>query len=135
MNSKIRWFQSIHFKIALVFALLLLLTLEIVGAVFVRQLERQNLNTFKAQQVVQTHIVNRLSDELSTSGMTKSNKQIKSTLSEINNTNNAQIRVIDNKGLSVELTEWITKELLRQKTTDNNIKNAIYNNRDVADNL
>ena len=63
MNSKIKFFQSIHFKIALVFALLLLLTLEIVGAVFVRQLERQNLNTFKSQQVVQTYIVNRLSDE------------------------------------------------------------------------
>ncbi|ANN47983.1 cell wall metabolism sensor histidine kinase WalK [Levilactobacillus brevis] len=132
MNSKIRWFQSIHFKIALVFALLLLLTLEIVGAVFVRQLERQNLNTFKAQQVVQTHIVNRLSDELSTSGMTKSNKQIKSTLSEINNTNNAQIRVIDNKGIIRGTNEVDNQGIVGQKTTDNNIKNAIYNNRDVV---
>lgn len=132
MNSKIRWFQSIHFKIALVFALLLLLTLEIVGAVFVRQLERQNLITFKAQQVVQTHIVNRLSDELSTSGMTKSNKQIKSTLSEINNTNNAQIRVIDNKGIIRGTNEVDNQGIVGQKTTDNNIKNAIYNNRDVV---
>lgn len=132
MNSKIRWFQSIHFKIALVFALLLLLTLEIVGAVFVRQLERQNLNTFKAQQVVQTQIVNRLSDELSMSGMTKSNKQIKSTLSEINNTNNAQIRVIDNKGIIRGTNEVDNQGIVGQKTTDNNIKNAIYNNRDVV---
>ena len=132
MNSKIKFFQSIHFKIALVFALLLLLTLEIVGAVFVRQLERQNLNTFKSQQVVQTYIVNRLSDELSTTNTTKADKQIKSTLSEINNTNNAQIRVIDNKGTIRGTNEVDNQGIVGQKTTDNNIKNSIYNNRDVV---
>lgn len=131
MNSKIKFFQSIHFKIALVFALLLLLTLEIVGAVFVRQLERQNLNTFKSQQVVQTYITNRLSDELSTTNTTKTDKQIKSTLSEINNTNNAQIRVIDNKGTIRGTNEVDNQGIVGQKTTDNNIKNSIYNNRDV----
>lgn len=131
MNSKIKFFQSIHFKIALVFALLLLLTLEIVGAVFVRQLERQNLNTFKSQQVVQTYITNRLSDELSTTNTTKADKQIKSTLSEINNTNNAQIRVIDNKGTIRGTNEVDNQGIVGQKTTDNNIKNSIYNNRDV----
>ncbi|MDT6979453.1 cell wall metabolism sensor histidine kinase WalK [Levilactobacillus zymae] len=132
MNSKIRFFQSIHFKIALVFALLLLLTLEIVGAVFVRQLEHQNLNTFKAQQVVQTYIVNRLSDELAETNTTKSDKQIKSTLSEITNTNNAQIRVIDNKGTIRGTNEVDNQGIVGQKTTDSDIKNSIYNNRDVV---
>ncbi|SMS13086.1 cell wall metabolism sensor histidine kinase WalK [Levilactobacillus zymae] len=132
MNSKIRFFQSIHFKIALVFALLLLLTLEIVGAVFVRQLEHQNLNTFKAQQVVQTYIVNRLSDELAGTNTTKSDKQIKSTLSEITNTNNAQIRVIDNKGTIRGTNEVDNQGIVGQKTTDSDIKNSIYNNRDVV---
>ncbi|MGP4117689.1 cell wall metabolism sensor histidine kinase WalK [Levilactobacillus zymae] len=132
MNSKIRFFQSIHFKIALVFALLLLLTLEIVGAVFVRQLEHQNLNTFKAQQVVQTYIVNRLSDELAGTDTTKSDKQIKSTLSEITNTNNAQIRVIDNKGTIRGTNEVDNQGIVGQKTTDSDIKNSIYNNRDVV---
>ncbi|GEO69197.1 cell wall metabolism sensor histidine kinase WalK [Levilactobacillus acidifarinae] len=132
MNSKIRFFQSIHFKIALVFALLLLLTLEIVGAVFVRQLEHQNLNTFKAQQVVQTYIVNRLSDELAGTNTTKSDKQIRSTLSEITNTNNAQIRVIDNKGTIRGTNEVDNQGIVGQKTTDSDIKNSIYNNRDVV---
>ena len=34
MNKKVRFFHSIHFKIALVFALLLLITFQIVGAIF-----------------------------------------------------------------------------------------------------
>lgn len=132
MNSKIRFFQSIHFKIALVFALLLLLTLEIVGAVFVRQLEHQNLNTFKSQQVVQTYITNRLSNELAKTNVSGANKQIKSTLSEITNTNNAQIRVIDNKGTIRGTNEADNQGVVGQKTTDSDIKNAIYNNRDVV---
>ena len=45
MNKKVRFFHSIHFKIALVFALLLLITFQIVGAIFVRQLKNDNLNT------------------------------------------------------------------------------------------
>lgn len=132
MNSKIRFFQLIHFKIALVFALLLLLTLEIVGAVFVRQLEHQNLNTFKSQQVVQTYITNRLSNELAKTNVSGANKQIKSTLSEITNTNNAQIRVIDNKGTIRGTNEADNQGVVGQKTTDSDIKNAIYNNRDVV---
>lgn len=132
MNSKIKFFQSIHFKIALVFALLLLLTLEIVGAVFVRQLEHQNLTTFKQQQVVQTYIMNRLSTQLTATNTTKSDRQIKGTLSEINNTNNAQIRVIDNKGTIRGTNEADNQGIVGQKTTDNDIKNAIYNNRDVV---
>lgn len=132
MNSKIRFFQSIHFKIALVFALLLLLTMEIVGAVFVRQLEHQNLNTFKSQQVVQTYITNRLSNELAKTNVSGANKQIKSTLSEITNTNNAQIRVIDNKGTIRGTNEADNQGVVGQKTTDSDIKNAIYNNRDVV---
>lgn len=132
MNSKIKFFQSIHFKIALVFALLLLLTLEIVGAVFVRQLEHQNLTTFKQQQVVQTYIMNRLSTQLTATNTTKSDRQIKGTLSEINNTNNAQIRVIDNKGTIRGTNEADNQGIVGQKTTDNDVKNAIYNNRDVV---
>ena len=49
MNKKTRFYQSINFKIALVFALLLMITLEIVGVIFVRQLEQQNLSQFKTQ--------------------------------------------------------------------------------------
>ena len=60
MNSKIKFYQSIQFKIALVFALMLMLTLEVVGAVFVRQLERQNMTTFKQQVELPTYVNNSL---------------------------------------------------------------------------
>ena len=47
MNKKVRFFHSIHFKIALVFALLLLINFQIVGVIFVRQLKNDNLKSIK----------------------------------------------------------------------------------------
>lgn len=129
MNKKIRFFQSINFKIALVFALMLLITLEIVGAFFVRQLERQNLSTFKQQVQLQAYIDNSLSDQLMRNNTTSANTRIRSILTEVNNPNITEIRVIDNKGTIRGTSNVNDQTVVGQKTTDSNVKNAIYNNR------
>ncbi|GKT04216.1 cell wall metabolism sensor histidine kinase WalK [Furfurilactobacillus entadae] len=129
MNKKIRFFQSINFKIALVFALMLLITLEIVGAFFVRQLEQQNLSSFKQQIQLPTYIENSLSDQLVRNNTSSANSRIKSILSDVNNSNITEIRVIDSKGTVRGTSNVNDQTVVGQKTTDNNIKNAIYNNR------
>lgn len=98
MNNRIKFYQSIKFKIALVFALVLLVTLEIVGAVFVRQLEHQNLSTFTNQVQLQSYVKNSLITELSRSNKTLANRRIKTILNDSDSSNAAQIQVIDNKG-------------------------------------
>jgi len=126
--------KSINFKIALVFALLLLITLEIVGAVFVRQLETQNLRQFKSQVQIPTYVDNSLAEQLTTNSTTKANAQIKSILSEINNTSVDEVRVIDNKGTIRGTNDVNDQAIIGQKTTDRNVKNAIYNNRSYTKN-
>jgi len=74
------FFKSINFKIALVFALLLLITLEIVGAIFVRQLESKNLDQFKTQVQIPTYVDNSLAEQLSSTNTTKANAQLKTIL-------------------------------------------------------
>ncbi len=98
MNNRIKFYQSIKFKIALVFALVLLVTLEIVGAVFVRQLEHQNLSTFKNQIQLQTYVTNSLTTQLSRTNETAANRRIRTILNDTDSPNNAQIQVIDTKG-------------------------------------
>ncbi len=78
---------------------MLLITLEVVGAVFVRQLEHQNLNAFKQQIELPSYVDNSLSDQLVRSNTTKADKEIRQILSDVNNTNITEIRVIDNKGV------------------------------------
>jgi len=128
------FFKTINFKIALVFALLLLITLEIVGAVFVRQLETENLRQFKSQVQIPTYVDNSLAEQLSTNGTIKANAQIKSILSEINNSSVDEVRVVDSKGTIRGTNDFNDQAIIGQKTTDRNIKNAIYNNRSYTKN-
>lgn len=126
--------KSINFKIALVFALLLLITLEIVGAIFVRQLEDTNLRQFKSQVQIQSYVDNSIAEQLATSNTSKANSQIKSILSDINNSNIDEVQVIDNKGIIRGTNDINDQAVIGQKTTDRNVKNAIYNNRSYTKN-
>ncbi|KRM75834.1 cell wall metabolism sensor histidine kinase WalK [Secundilactobacillus collinoides] len=130
MKRKLRWYQSIQFKIAFVFAMMLIITLEIVGAVFVQQLESQNLRTFKNQISLQRYVSTNLTNELSRTNTTSANKQICILLSDANipSTANAEIRVIDNKGTIRGTNEANNQTIVGQKTTDNAVKKVIYNN-------
>lgn len=123
------FFKTINFKIALVFALLLLITLEIVGAIFVKQLESKNIQDFKQSVQIPTYIDNSLSEQLTVSSTHKANGQIKTILSNYNNTNVDKIQVVDSKGTIRGTSDVNDQSVVGQKTTDRNVKNAIYNNR------
>ena len=47
MNNKVKFLQSINFKVAIVFMLMLLATIEIIGAYFTRQLEQNTIDSFE----------------------------------------------------------------------------------------
>ncbi|CAI2550251.1 Sensor protein kinase WalK [Apilactobacillus kunkeei] len=129
MNSKIKYFQSIHFKIALVLALILLVTLEIVGAVFVNQLENKNMASFKKQVQVPTYVNTTLTNELSSSNIANANVKIKSLLSNIDSNNYTEIKVVDAKNTIRGTNEVGDQSSVGQKNFRTDIKNAIINRR------
>lgn len=135
MNSKIKFYQSIHFKIALVFALMLMLTLEVVGAVFVRQLEHQKLANFKQQIELPSYIDNSLATQLTSTDTKTANKEIKTILARVNNTSITEIRVVDAKGIIRGTSSSGNQGIVGQKTTDTVIKNTLVNNRSHTENL
>ena len=135
MNSKLKFYQSIRVKIALVFALMLMLTLECVGAVFVRQLEHQNLNTFKQTIELPSYVDNSLSEQLSRPDTKKANQQIRQILSEVNNNNISEIRVVDSKGVIRGTSTADNRTMVGQKTTDAMVKATLLNNRSHSENV
>ena len=135
MNSKIKFYQSIQFKIALVFALMLMLTLEVVGAVFVRQLERQNMTTFKQQVELPTYVNNSLASQLTKPNESQANKQIKAILASINNNTITEIRVIDGKGVIRGTSLANTQGSVGQRTTDKTVKTTLATNRAHTEHL
>ena len=135
MNSKLKFYQSIRVKIALVFALMLMLTLECVGAVFVRHLEHQNLNTFKQTIELPSYVDNSLSEQLSRPDTKKANQQIRQILSEVNNNNISEIWVVDSKGVIRGTSTADNRNMVGQKTTDAMVKATLLNNRSHSENV
>ena len=129
MNKRTNLFRSINFKIALVFAMLLVVTLEVVGVIFVRQLETQNLSQFKSQVQLQPYVENEISAQLERSNTKKANDQIADIIGNINNQNITEIRVIDAKGVIRGTSNNADRSMVGQKTTDRNVKDVIYNTR------
>lgn len=127
MNKKIRLFQSIHFKIALVFILLLLVTVEIIGAYFVKSLEQQNIDTFKSALTVDTYIQDKLATDLLRTDTTAANNDIKTTISQADIANSAEIQVVDAKGTIRANSNINDQSGVGQKSASANVKSVLYN--------
>lgn len=132
-KRKYNWrsfFSSIHFKVALVFTLTLLVTLEVVGAFFVKQLERQSLDTVKSQIALKPYATDTLTSELVKSDdYDKVNEEIYKTLNSINNPTISEISVVDANGVIRGTSDVNAQETINRKTTDSNIKAALSGNK------
>ncbi|EKK20157.1 cell wall metabolism sensor histidine kinase WalK [Fructilactobacillus florum] len=134
MKNQWKFFKSIHFKIALVFVLMMLLTLETVGAVFVRQLEYQNLSTFKYSIQLKPYVNSSLKRELARKDHFKANKQIQTILQDIDVSNVDEITVVDSRGNIRGTNQTSQQSLVGQKNTDSDIKNSLYSGKTIEKN-
>ena len=128
-EEKLHFFQSIHFKIALVFALLLLIAFQIVGAVFIQRLKSDNLKTFKQRVELSSYVDNSLAQNLSSSDTQKANAKIRTILEDVNNNNITDVQVVDAKGNIRGDNDVDKRSLVGQRTTDSDIKQVLYNGR------
>lgn len=111
-----------------------MLTLECVGAVFVRQLEHQNLNTFKQTIELPSYVDNSLSEQLVNTNHKKANQKIRKILAEVNN-NISEIRVIDSQGVVRGTSNFDNRNMIGQKTTEQMVKATLVNNRSHTENV
>lgn len=112
-----------------------MLTLECVGAVFVRQLEHQNLNTFKQAIELPSYVDNSLSEQLVNTNHKKANQNIRKILAEVNNNNISEIRVIDSQGVVRGTSNFDNRNMIGQKTTEQMVKATLVNNRSHTENV
>lgn len=112
-----------------------MLTLECVGAVFVRQLEHQNLNTFKQTIELPSYVDNSLSEQLVNTNHKKANQNIRKILAEVNNNNISEIQVIDSQGVVRGTSNFDNRNMIGQKTTEQMVKATLVNNRSHTENI
>lgn len=106
MKKKVRFFQSVNFKIALTFILILLISIQIIGAYFIRELEKSTIESFKRDMDTRAStLVVTLGSELSQDDSTSADSQeitnsaLNRILSSGNSSDILEIRVVDEQGI------------------------------------
>ncbi|KRM44928.1 PAS PAC sensor signal transduction histidine kinase [Limosilactobacillus vaginalis DSM 5837 = ATCC 49540] len=100
-----------------------------------RQLEHQNLNTFKQTIELPSYVDNSLSEQLVNTNHKKANQKIRKILAEVNNNNISEIRVIDSQGVVRGTSNFDNRNMIGQKTTEQMVKATLVNNRSHTENV
>ncbi|WP_430611253.1 cell wall metabolism sensor histidine kinase WalK [Enterococcus sp. DIV0876] len=106
MKNKVRFFQSVNFKIALTFILILLIAIQIIGAYFIRELEKTTVDAFKRDMEARAStLVVTLGSELSRldseNGLDwdSMNTSLNRILTSTNSSEILEMRVVDEQGI------------------------------------
>lgn len=118
MRERVRFFQSVNFKIALTFILILLISIEIIGAYFIRGLEKSMIDNFtKGMDTQVAALANTLSSELDQEKKNDENIQsnIQRLLDNSSSSEMLEMRVVDEKGIVLATTDVSSKSAIGKK--------------------
>lgn len=107
-------FNSINAKIALVFMLMLLATIEVLGAYFTRQVEQSSIDNFQNSIQIPTMVTNQLATQLNRNTET-SNSRMNQIIADYNNATISQIIVVDNKNIIRAVSNFNDKSRVGQR--------------------
>src|SRR5699024_8938610 len=124
--------NSINFKIAIIFMLLLLATIEAVGASFTRQLEQNSIQYFESSIQVRNIITNQIASRLSRTNSKSANQQLSQIISKCNLGDFSQLMVVDNKGLIRAVSKVNDKKRIGHQTSKEDIKSVLSNGKQVS---
>ncbi|WP_278414693.1 cell wall metabolism sensor histidine kinase WalK [Lactobacillus taiwanensis] len=124
--------NSINFKIAIIFMLLLLATIEVVGASFTRQLEQNSIQNFESSIQVPNIITNQIASQLSRANAKEANQQLSQIISNYNLGDISQLMVVDNKGVIRAVSNVNDQNRIGQRTSNADIKSVLSNGKQVS---
>ena len=130
-KRKLGFLSSIHFKIPLVIILVLLLGLQLVGAYFIRNLEKEMLRTFDDQMSVK---IGFLEDSVRPVIQEKEGNeadkkaQLINSLRRFNVSNVLDTVVVNANGQILASSNPSNQGNVGQQTTDTTIRSVLYNN-------
>jgi two-component system sensor histidine kinase VicK len=128
-KSGIPFFKSIHFKIPVIFILTLLISLQIVGAYFIRSLETEMLTSFDDQVNSQTtFIIDNIQTVMEDEDLNEDEKetQVNSILRRFNNDSVLEIQLFDSNGFLLATSNPTSQAYIGQRTVDEDIEETLY---------
>jgi len=133
LKNRFVFLHSINFKIGLSFILILLVTIEIIGAYFVRQLEDQNVATFENSVSVPAYTINQISENL-TDNDEHTRENISNAIQDYSrvSTDITDVQVIDRSGIIVGARDSEGSNIVGTQTLKDNIKQSIRNDKKIT---
>ncbi|MER2293485.1 MAG: cell wall metabolism sensor histidine kinase WalK [Aerococcus urinaeequi] len=128
-KSGIPFFKSIHFKIPVIFILTLLISLQIVGAYFIRSLETEMLTSFDDQVTSQTtFIIDNIQSVMEDEDLNEDEKetQVNSILRRFNNDSVLEVQLFDSNGFLLATSNPTSQAYIGQRTVDEDIEETLY---------
>ncbi|UJF15946.1 cell wall metabolism sensor histidine kinase WalK [Jeotgalibaca sp. MA1X17-3] len=126
MNKKIKWIQSIHFKIPMLFIFMLLVSLQIIGAYFIRQLETKLINNFDTQMSLNLRFLeNSLQPVLIDGDEELKESSIQNILQDYIGGDFLEIRVVDDRGYILGTNDQTRQSMIGLKSTDRDVQQAM----------
>ena len=138
MKKKIRFYQSINTKIVFIIVMLLVFALQIIGANFITQIERQLVNNFEGDRQTQITFLESAilplleayeSDE---DAETDPREQINDLLMEFSGSGITELQVIDTNMVVLGISDSTQQGMLGQISTDADVRSAHLNGDTVT---
>lgn len=117
-------FNSINTKLAIVFMLMLLATIEVIGAYFTRQLEQTSIKNFQSSIQIQTIVSNQLANQLASDNK-NANDRLNQIVNDYNNDAISEIIVVDNKDTIRAVSNLNDKSKIGQRINNTDVKQVI----------
>ena len=133
MKKRIQFFQSINFKIVLIFILLLTVTLEIIGANFVTQLENQLVDNFKEDRRIQVDFLeNTLQPILLDEENNDKRASIANLLRDFSGSGVVEVQVVDPEYYIIGTSDNTQQSLIGRKSTDSDVHQSLLLGNNVT---
>ncbi|RVU71093.1 MULTISPECIES: cell wall metabolism sensor histidine kinase WalK [Lactobacillus] len=125
-------FSSINTKLAMVFMLMLLATIEVIGAYFTRQLEQNNIENFESSIQIPQIVTNQLASQLARDNK-NTNDRLNQIVSDYNNSSPiSEILVVDNKDIIRAVSTLNDKGRVGQRVNNSEVKQVTSSGRPIT---
>lgn len=124
-------FNSISTKLAIVFMLMLIATIEVIGAYFTRQLEQNSIENFQSSIQIQNVVANQLASQLARDNK-GTNDRLSRIINDYNNDSISEIIVVDNKDIIRAVSSLNDRSRIGQRVNNNDVKQVTSTGRQLT---
>ncbi|WP_373751877.1 cell wall metabolism sensor histidine kinase WalK [Jeotgalibaca porci] len=126
MQKKINGIQSIYFKIRMLFIFLLLVSLQIIGAYFIRQLETDLIDNFDNQMSLNVRFLeNSLVPVIEDEDQSETPATVQNILEDYIGGDFLEIQVVDAEGYILGTNDQTRQSVVGTKSTDRDVQQAL----------